>query len=342
MKIENISDLRVLLATARQGSLSAAARELEITPAAASAMLKRLEQQLGARLFVRSTRALRLTSEGELLLNYARRALELLEEGITQVGVGTTHLSGHIRVAAPSDLSRHWLLPWFDQFMEMHPQVSIALTVSDKLQDLHRDALDLAIRYGELADSGLVARLLADFPRIRLRVHEAYSGQVEDWVGNGRIEVALFNRYRRGAVRGAEIVARTDMVLVGPKGHPLLRTREVPFRALGGVAMCGPLKPNGLTTVMAEQAARLGIELNMVLEGSSSLVLREAVARCGLVTVLPRPFVERELSPSVFGWARVVKPSVEQITWLAVGTQRPATLAARTVARLVRQILSAR
>lgn len=166
MKIENISDLRVLLATARQGSLSAAARELEITPAAASAMLKRLEQQLGARLFVRSTRALRLTSEGELLLNYARRALELLEEGITQVGVGTTHLSGHIRVAAPSDLSRHWLLPWFDQFMEMHPQVSIALTVSDKLQDLHRDALDLAIRYGELADSGLVARLLAETQRI--------------------------------------------------------------------------------------------------------------------------------------------------------------------------------
>jgi DNA-binding transcriptional LysR family regulator len=187
--------------------------------------------------------------------------------------------------------------------------------------------------------STLVARLLADYPRIRLRVHEAYSGQVEEWVANGRIEVAVFNRYRRGVVRGAEIVARTEMVLVGPKGHPLLKHKAVPFRALGEVALCGPVRPNALTTVMAELAAQHGVRLNTVLEGSAASILREAVARCGLFTIFPRPFVERELAASL-GWARLVKPSIQQITWLAVGTQRPATVAARTVARLARQILS--
>src|SRR4029079_12058344 len=96
----------------------------------------------------------------------------------------------------------------------------------------------------------LVQRLMAEFPRVKLRVHEAYSGQVEEWIANGRVEVAVFNRYRRGTVRGAEIVARTDMLLVGQKGHPLLRRKEVPFRALGEIPLCGPVRPNGLTTVM--------------------------------------------------------------------------------------------
>jgi len=184
----------------------------------------------------------------------------------------------------------------------------------------------------------LVQRLLADYPRLRLRVHEAYSGQVESWIANGQVEVAVFNRYRRGIVRGAEAVSRTDMMLVGPKNHPLLQHKEVPFRALDGVALCGPVLPNALTTVMAELAARHGIELNIVLEGSSSAILREAVARCGLCTIFPRPYVEREMAD--FAAARITKPVLEQTTWLAVGTQRPATLAARTVARLVRQILA--
>jgi DNA-binding transcriptional LysR family regulator len=170
-------------------------------------------------------------------------------------------------------------------------------------------------------------------------VHEGYSGQVEDWVGNGRVEVAVFNRYRRGSVRGAQVVARTDMMLVGPAGHAVFKNRDVPFRALADLPICGPLRPNGLTTVMAELAARHGVTINTVLEGSGASILRGAVARAGLFTVFPRPFVERELEDGIFGRARMVKPSIQLITWLAVGTQRPATLAVRTVARLARQIL---
>ncbi len=190
--------------------------------------------------------------------------------------------------------------------------------------------------------STLVSRLLAEFPRVKLRVHEGYSGEVEAWVADGRAEVAVFNRYRRGAIRGAEAVLHSDMMLVGPEGHPALTHKDVPFRALGEIALCGPLRPNGLTTVMAELATRQGIELNTVMEGSSATILREAVMRCGLCTVFPRPYVEREASGPGFASARIVKPGIEQTTWLAVGTQRPASLAARAVARLARQILAGR
>ena len=160
MKIDNIGDLKVLLHTAQGGSLTAAAQALSITPAAASATLKRLETQLGARLFERSTRAMRLTSQGQVLLDYATRAFELLEEGESLVTADRGDLVGTLRVAAPSDLARTTLLPWLDEFLRAHPGVQLTLSVSDRPMDVVRDEVDLAIRYGALSDSRLIARQL--------------------------------------------------------------------------------------------------------------------------------------------------------------------------------------
>ena len=161
MKIENIGDLKVLVQTARGGTLTAAARALGITPAAASATLKRLEAQLGTRLFERSTRAMRLTSQGQILLDYAVRAFELLDEGESQVDADRATLVGTVRVAAPSDLTRNLLLPLFDEFMRDHPGLQLHLSVGDRVLDVLRDEVDVAIRYGALPDSRLVARTLA-------------------------------------------------------------------------------------------------------------------------------------------------------------------------------------
>ena len=170
MKIDNIEDLRVLIETARGGSLTAASKVLGVTPAAASAMLKRLEVQLGVRLFERSTRAMRLTDAGQTLLDYAVRALDLLEEGEAQVTQDTRALVGSLRVAAPSDLTRSLLLPWFDAFLAAHPGIQLALSVSDRVQDVLRDQVDVALRYGEVteakAGAGLVARLLCTSQRV--------------------------------------------------------------------------------------------------------------------------------------------------------------------------------
>ena len=161
MKIENLADLHVLVQTARGGTLTAAARTLGITPAAASATLKRLEAQLGTRLFERSTRAMRLTSQGQILLDYAQRAFELLAEGESQVDADRAALVGTVRVAAPSDLTRNLLLPLFDEFMQAHPGLQLQLSVADRVLDVMRDEVDVAIRFGTLADSRLVARTLA-------------------------------------------------------------------------------------------------------------------------------------------------------------------------------------
>ncbi|HBM08656.1 LysR family transcriptional regulator [Pseudomonas sp. Choline-3u-10] len=150
-------DLQVFVLTAELGSLSAAARQLELSPAVASAALKRLEAQLGCRLLVRSTRSLRLTGEGELYLPHARSALQSLVEGQQLLAGGKATISGTLQLSAPSDFGRNVLLPWLDEFQLQHPLLSLRLLLADRNADLFRQPVDIALRYGQPEDSSLVA-----------------------------------------------------------------------------------------------------------------------------------------------------------------------------------------
>jgi DNA-binding transcriptional LysR family regulator len=159
------TDLQLFIHTADLGSLSNAARQLDLLPATASASLKRLEQQLNTRLFVRSTRSMRLTPEGTLFLEYSRQALALLQEGQAVLTAGGP-VSGHLRLSMPSDVGRNVLLPWLDAFQDNHPQVTLSLQFSDRVVDLFRDPVDVAFRYGPLDDSTLVSQILAPSRRV--------------------------------------------------------------------------------------------------------------------------------------------------------------------------------
>lgn len=162
-----LDDLSVFVSTADQGSLSAAARMLDISPAMASASLKRLEAELKLRLFARTTRSLRLTDEGEHYLRHAREALRLLREGHDALMQGKETLSGTLKISLSSDVGRNVLLPWLDKFQAQYPGISYQLSVSDRLADMARQPVDLAIRYGKLEDSSLVAMpITADNRRV--------------------------------------------------------------------------------------------------------------------------------------------------------------------------------
>lgn len=150
-------DLQLFVRTAESGSLSAAARLLEVSPAVASAALKRLEGQLQARLFARSTRSLRLTPEGELFLVHARQALQSLEEGRRQLAGSKAGIGGVLQLSVPSDFGRNTLLPWLDAFQRSHPQLHLRLLLGDRVADLFREPVDVALRYGAPEDSSLVA-----------------------------------------------------------------------------------------------------------------------------------------------------------------------------------------
>ena len=150
-------DLQLFVRAADLGSLSAAARVMDMSPAVASAALKRIETQLGARLLARSTRSLRLTAEGDGFLEYARTALSSLDEGRRLLARGQDQVSGVLQLSAPSDFGRNLLLPWLDEFQREHPQLTVRLLLGDRIADLFRQPVDIALRYGEPEDSSLVA-----------------------------------------------------------------------------------------------------------------------------------------------------------------------------------------
>ncbi|SHN30668.1 DNA-binding transcriptional regulator, LysR family [Duganella sacchari] len=156
-----LDDLTVFVRTADRGSLSAAARELEISPALASAAVKRLEGELKLRLFARTTRSLRLTEEGEHYLRHAREALRLLKEGHDTLMQGQETLGGTLKISMPSDLGRNMVVGWLDEFQAQYPKISFQLSISDRVSDMYRQPVDIAIRYGAQEDSSLIALPLA-------------------------------------------------------------------------------------------------------------------------------------------------------------------------------------
>lgn len=152
-----LEDLMIFVSAAANGSLSAAARQLDLTPAVASAGLKRLEAELGARLFARSTRSLRLTADGERYLAFARNAIEQLEAGQNAVAHGRKMIGGTVSLSMPSDLGRNLLIGWLDDFQAQYPAVSLQVRIGDQIADMFRAPIGLAIRYGVPEDSSLVA-----------------------------------------------------------------------------------------------------------------------------------------------------------------------------------------
>ena len=160
------NSIRLFLRIADLKSVSAAARDLSVSPAAASARLGKLEQTLGFTLFNRTTRAVSLTTDGAEFLPYAQQALETLESGVRAVrGEGAT-AQGLLRMTMPGSFGRLHVIPSLDEFYERHPQVSLDLRLSDEVLDVVEGAYDLIIRNAPLRDSTLVARKLASDRRV--------------------------------------------------------------------------------------------------------------------------------------------------------------------------------
>ncbi|OWQ86912.1 LysR family transcriptional regulator [Roseateles aquatilis] len=159
------SDLRLFFRAARCTSLSEAARSLDLTPASASAAIQRLEDEIGVPLFVRSTRSLRLTPQGEQFLSTCEPALDTIVSAVEELEVGQNALSGTVNLAMPSDLGRNVVLGWIAEFQRLNPGVHVKVHISDHLVGMYRDQVDVALRYGACPDSSLIALPLASSNR---------------------------------------------------------------------------------------------------------------------------------------------------------------------------------
>jgi DNA-binding transcriptional LysR family regulator len=159
--IDNLLELTVFARIVSAGSLSAAARELDLSLAVVSKRLTALETRLGVRLLQRTTRRQSLTDEGEAFHARCVRILTEVQEAEAAVSRTRDAVSGVLRVTAPRGFGRRRIGPLTVAFREQHPGLCVQLTLTDALVDIVDEGVDLAIRFGSLADSSLVARSLA-------------------------------------------------------------------------------------------------------------------------------------------------------------------------------------
>ena len=161
-----LDSLALFLRIIEKGGLASAGREFGLSPASVSERLAALERYFGAALLVRTTRAVSLTDEGRLLAHGARRLLAEAGELEALIRLGVDRISGPIRLSAPIDLGRSTIVPILDAFLAEHPEVTIDLSLTDGFVDLVGQGQDLAVRYGELADSTLRVRRLGKNRRV--------------------------------------------------------------------------------------------------------------------------------------------------------------------------------
>lgn len=164
--MDRLDELGLFVRVAEMGSITAAARSLNVSLSVASQRLKRLEQRLGVRLFYRTTRRLKLTPEGAVLLEQGRPLLEDLDALTTGLARAGREISGTLRVTMPAAFGRRYVSPLLPRFLARHPALDVHMIVADQMLDLAREGLDLAIRIGALEDSSLVSRKIATNRRI--------------------------------------------------------------------------------------------------------------------------------------------------------------------------------
>ncbi|MEP6503837.1 MAG: LysR family transcriptional regulator [Betaproteobacteria bacterium] len=162
----DLQDMDLFVRAVATGSLSAAGRELDLSPAVASKRLARLEARLGARLLQRSSRRLSLTDDGALYLERCQAILADVAEAEALLGGDDAALRGTLRVSATSALGRRWVGPVVAAFAAAHPELAVHLSLSDRLVDLVDGGVDCAVRVGPLTDDALIARKLADNRRV--------------------------------------------------------------------------------------------------------------------------------------------------------------------------------
>lgn len=186
--MDRFEDLRAFVQVVESGSLTRAADVLQVATSAVSRRIKDLEQRLGTQLLQRTTRQMRLTAPGETFHRKAVEILQALEEAEAEAGSQARTLSGPLRIAAPLSFGHSHLAPILVDFACDHPDLELDVDMSDRMVDLIGEGFDLAVRIGNLRDSSLIARRLAEVQSIlcaapSLLERHGTPSTVEDLIG---------------------------------------------------------------------------------------------------------------------------------------------------------------
>ena len=164
--MDKLKQLESFVSVVARGSLTGAAKAEGVAPAVMGRRLDALEERLGVKLLVRTTRRIALTHEGSAFLEDCQRLLADLSDAEASVSAGGLKASGHLRITAPAGFGRRHVAPLVTRFRELHADVTLSLNLSDRVVDLAGEGFDCAVRVGDMPDSSLVSVRMADNRRL--------------------------------------------------------------------------------------------------------------------------------------------------------------------------------
>lgn len=214
------------------GSLSAAARDLQLTQPAVSQQIVNLEQQLGVLLLYRTTRSVTLTEAGQRYYQQIKPILAAVEEAEeTLQGLGN-RLQGNLRIHAPSGFGQRHLTPLAIAFQQQHPKLTIELLLADLIADVVGEGIDVAIRLGELHAPGTIARRLGEVQRVLVASPDYLA---RNGSPNTLADLSEHPHIRYSGLSGS------NLTLSGPKGVEIVNVRTV-FRANNTFALLAAIE----------------------------------------------------------------------------------------------------
>jgi DNA-binding transcriptional LysR family regulator len=164
--MDKLKQMDSFVSVATRGSLTAAAHAEGVAPAIMGRRIDALEERLGVKLLVRTTRRISLTHEGSAFLEDCQRLLADIANAEASVSAGGVKASGHLRITAPAGFGRRHVAPLVPRFRELHAEVTISLNLSDRVVDIAGEGFDCAVRVGDMPDSSLVSVRMADNRRL--------------------------------------------------------------------------------------------------------------------------------------------------------------------------------
>ena len=164
--MDRLKQIESFVAVVAKGSLTAAAASEGVAPAVLGRRIDALEERLGVKLLLRTTRRITLTHEGSAFLEDCQRILADIGSAEASVSAGGVKASGYLRITAPAGFGRRHVAPLMPGFLARHPDVSLSLNLSDRVVDIAGEGVDIAVRVGDMPDSSLVSVRLADNRRL--------------------------------------------------------------------------------------------------------------------------------------------------------------------------------
>ncbi len=187
--------------------------------------------------------------------------------------------------------------------------------------------------------SRLLNCLLTDYPKIRLRVFETHSGEIEAMLSEGHLDIGLFNRYRPSRYEKQEMLFTTRMLLVAKAGSKGIQNESVRFSALAGLPLILPRQPNSLRSFFDEIANRKQLKMNVVLEVSPGATMREVLLNCDVYSILPPHALKNEMMGGMIDAVPITHPFIRQMMFIDTTRRHPMSSASKKVLHLLTQLL---